>query len=60
MSSDKKTKRRLPAWLKRRIGSGETFQHTHHTLDTLGIETICTNADCPIAGIAGTGGRQRC
>jgi lipoic acid synthetase len=50
MSSDKQIKRRLPGWLKRRIGAGQTFQHTHHTLDTLGLETICTNANCPNRG----------
>jgi len=44
------SKRKFPDWLKRRIGSGETFNHTHHTLDTLGIETICTNANCPNRG----------
>lgn len=43
-------KRRLPEWLKRRIGSGETFQHTHQTLNTLGLETICTHANCPNRG----------
>ncbi len=37
-------------WLKRRVGSGQTFAHTHHTLDTLGLETICTNANCPNRG----------
>ena len=45
-----KPARRLPPWLKRRIGSGETFDHTHHTLSTLGLETICTNANCPNRG----------
>ena len=49
-NENKEVKRRLPEWLKRRIGAGETFNHTHHTLDTLGIETICTNADCPNRG----------
>ncbi|MCD6175094.1 MAG: lipoyl synthase [Planctomycetes bacterium] len=47
---NKQSKRRLPEWLKRRMGTGQTFNHTHHTLDTLGIETICTNADCPNRG----------
>ena len=42
--------RRLPPWLKRRLGAGQTFNHTHHTLDTLGLETICTNANCPNRG----------
>ncbi|RKY14287.1 MAG: lipoyl synthase [Planctomycetota bacterium] len=48
--NNEKIKRRLPEWLKRRIGAGEIFAHTHHTLNTLGIETICTNADCPNRG----------
>ena len=43
-------KKRFPDWLKRRLGAGETFNHTHHTLDTLGLETICTNANCPNRG----------
>ncbi|MCI0499224.1 MAG: lipoyl synthase, partial [Planctomycetales bacterium] len=43
-------KKRLPDWLKRRLGAGQTFVHTHHTLDTLGLETICTNANCPNRG----------
>ena len=43
-------KRRLPPWLKRRMGAGQTFNHTHSTLDTLGLETICTNANCPNRG----------
>jgi lipoic acid synthetase len=50
------SKRKFPDWLKRRIGSGETFNHTHHTLDTLGIETICTNANCPNRGECWTRG----
>jgi lipoic acid synthetase len=45
-----KPKKRLPDWLKRRLGAGQTFTHTHHTLDTLGIKTICTNANCPNRG----------
>jgi lipoic acid synthetase len=32
------------------MGAGETFEHTHHTLSTLGLETICTNANCPNRG----------
>ena len=42
--------RRLPPWLKRRIGSGQVFEHTHQTLDTLGLQTICTHANCPNRG----------
>ncbi len=42
--------RRLPPWLKRRLGSGQTFQETASTLEGLGLETICTNANCPNRG----------
>lgn len=42
--------RRLPPWLKRRLGAGYTFNHTHRTLDDLGLQTICTNANCPNRG----------
>ncbi len=45
-----RTKRKFPPWLKRRIGSGETFNHTQKTLGSLGLETICTNANCPNRG----------
>ena len=41
---------KLPPWLKRRLPSGGTFEHTHHVLSTLGLETICTNAGCPNIG----------
>ena len=41
---------KLPAWLKRRLGAGATFNHTRDVLDTLGIQTICTNANCPNRG----------
>ncbi len=41
---------RLPPWLKRRIPAGGQFQHTHHAIGSLGIETICTNARCPNIG----------
>lgn len=43
-------KGRFPAWLKRRVGAGTTFAHTQTTLDRLGLETICTNANCPNRG----------
>ncbi|MBN1125048.1 MAG: lipoyl synthase [Sedimentisphaerales bacterium] len=44
------TTRRLPPWLKRRLGAGDTFNHTAGTLSELGLETICTNANCPNRG----------
>lgn len=44
------TTRRFPAWLKQRIGAGAEYQHTQQTLQKLGLETICTNANCPNRG----------
>ena len=41
---------KLPPWLKRRLRDGETFNRTRDVLDTLGLETICTNANCPNIG----------
>jgi lipoic acid synthetase len=41
---------RLPAWLKRPWPAGHQFQHTHDTLASLGLQTICTNANCPNQG----------
>jgi lipoic acid synthetase len=41
---------RLPSWLKRRIPASAEYNHTHHVIDGLGIETICTNANCPNQG----------
>jgi lipoic acid synthetase len=49
-ASGEKVQRRLPEWLKRRIGEGEVFMQTHKTLDELGLQTICTNANCPNKG----------
>lgn len=41
---------KLAPWLKRRLPAGGTFEHTHHVLGTLGLDTICTNAGCPNIG----------
>ena len=41
---------RLPSWLKRRIPASAEYNHTHHVISGLGIETICTNANCPNKG----------
>ena len=42
--------RKLPSWLKRPWPAGNSFQHTRATLESLGLETICTNANCPNRG----------
>jgi len=41
---------KLPAWLRRPWPAGHSFQHTSETLDSLGLQTICTNANCPNRG----------
>ncbi len=43
-------KRKLPPWLKRPWPAGHSFQHTSETLQSLHLETICTNANCPNRG----------
>jgi len=43
-------KRRLPEWLKCPLPAGENYNNTSAILDRLGIETICTNANCPNKG----------
>ncbi len=42
--------RKLPSWLKRPWPAGHSFQHTRETVESLGLETICTNANCPNRG----------
>lgn len=41
---------RFPTWLRRPLPSGETFKHTEQVLSSLGLETICNNANCPNRG----------
>ncbi|MFI4910407.1 MAG: lipoyl synthase [Sedimentisphaeraceae bacterium JB056] len=49
MEQEKK-KGKLPPWLRRRIGCGDTFDHTSSALSDLGVETICNHANCPNKG----------
>ncbi|MBW8036437.1 MAG: lipoyl synthase [Planctomycetes bacterium] len=42
---------KLPPWLKRRLPANDAYDHTHHVIGSLGIETICTNANCPNKGL---------
>ena len=46
----KKTIRRLPDWLKRPMPAGKEYCNTDEVLSELGLETICTNANCPNRG----------
>ncbi len=48
--AEKKNTSKLPDWLKRRIGYGDTFEHTGSAINDLGIETICNHANCPNKG----------
>ena len=42
--------RRLPGWLRRPLPAGDVFRHTEKVLSSLGLETICNNANCPNRG----------
>jgi len=42
--------KRLPPWLKRPWPASQSFQHTEQTLSSLGLQAICTNANCPNKG----------
>lgn len=41
---------KLPPWLRRPWPIGHNFRHTEQTLGSLGLQTICTNANCPNKG----------
>ena len=43
-------RRKLPSWLRRPLPADGTFHHTHQVLNSLGLETICSNANCPNRG----------
>ena len=40
----------LPRWLRRTLPAEETYGRTENVLKSLGLETICTNANCPNRG----------
>jgi len=42
--------RKLPPWLRRPLPAGESYNRTHSILSSLGLETICVNANCPNRG----------
>lgn len=44
------SKRRLPPWLKRPVGSGQDFQHVLRVLESHCLETVCHSAACPNQG----------
>ena len=42
--------RKLPPWLRRPLPAGESYKRTNSILSSLGLETICVNANCPNRG----------
>jgi len=44
------TVRKLPPWLRRPLPAGGRYQQTEQTLKNLGLQTICSNANCPNRG----------
>lgn len=40
-------RRRLPAWLRKRLPSGGAVLHTRQLIDGLNLATVCTDARCP-------------
>jgi len=43
-------RRKLPPWLRRPLPAGESYNRTDNVLSSLGLETICNNANCPNRG----------
>jgi lipoic acid synthetase len=43
-------RRKLPPWLHRPLPAGRTYEQVEHTLQSLGLETICNSANCPNRG----------
>ncbi len=41
---------KLPPWLRRPLPASESFLNTDSILNSLGLETICSNANCPNRG----------
>lgn len=51
MKNETKNKtRRLPSWLRRSLPTSESYNKTEKILNSLDLETICTNANCPNRG----------
>ena len=42
--------RKLPPWLRRPLPASESYNHTNNILKSLGLQTICNNANCPNRG----------
>ena len=42
--------RKLPPWLRRPLPAGDAYNKTGQILKSLGLQTICSNANCPNQG----------
>ena len=42
--------RKLPPWLRRPLPAGRGYNRTNDILKSMGLETICNNANCPNRG----------
>jgi lipoic acid synthetase len=56
MLNTESKRRKLPPWLHRPWPAGGSFNQTRNILDSLGLETICSNANCPNKGQCWTRG----
>ena len=50
MQNKNNIRRKLPSWLKRALPANESYINTERILNTFGLETICSNANCPNRG----------
>jgi len=46
-----KSVRKLPSWLRRSLPNSRTYSRTKNILSSLGLETICSSANCPNRGL---------
>ena len=50
MQGTKCERRKLPPWLRRPLPADPAFKRTESVLSSLGLDTICSNANCPNRG----------
>lgn len=50
MLNTRPMRKKLPPWLHRPLPAGGPFNNTQKILDSLRLETICSNANCPNRG----------
>src|SRR5437016_9121802 len=46
-TTELKSRRRLPEWLRVKLPTSDTFARTRHLLDELRLHTVCESARCP-------------